>query len=276
MRVKKRAIVFTDLDGTLLDEEDYSFEPALNSIELLKTKSIPIVFCSSKTRGEIEYYRKKLRIYDPFIVENGGAIFIPQDYFTQTYNFDISKNGYNIIKLGLDYPKIIRKLKQLKKRLDIDITCLSDLSPQEISKITGLNIEEATASKQREYDEPFLLNNLDSRQKQFFFEEIQKSNLQLTKGNIFYHLHGNSNKGEAVRKLMNIYRQTQGKIISIALGDSPNDLPMLQSVDKPILLRKKDLSYNKEIKEQVPGLYIASEAGPAGWNRAILDWLTEQ
>ncbi|RLG21689.1 hypothetical protein DRN72_03465 [Methanosarcinales archaeon] len=41
-------VVFTDLDGTLLDSE-YSFEEALDTLRWLEDNHIPVVFCSSKT-----------------------------------------------------------------------------------------------------------------------------------------------------------------------------------------------------------------------------------
>ena len=273
MQNRVKPIVFTDLDGTLLDEENYSFEPALNAIEELKRLSIPIVFCSSKTKGEIEFYRDKIAIYAPFIVENGGAIFIPHKYFSHKYSFDFSQNGYKIIRLGLNYSMLVSRLKELRKSLGIDIICFSELSAQEISKITGLSQQEALLSKQREYIEPFMLRQVNSREKVLLFEEIKRGGLHITKGNIFYHLQGNNNKGKAVRRLMDIYKQAYSKIISTGLGDSLNDLPMLKSVDIPILIRKKDLSYNREIKDAIVDIYISSQAGPEGWNTAIFGCL---
>ena len=75
-----RTVVFSDLDGTLLDE-NYSFEVAQPVIARLKALNVPIVLCSSKTRLEIEYFRTKMGINDPFISENGAAIFVPSGYF---------------------------------------------------------------------------------------------------------------------------------------------------------------------------------------------------
>ncbi|MBI5025340.1 MAG: HAD-IIB family hydrolase [Nitrospirae bacterium] len=95
----KHLIIFTDLDGTLLDYHTYSFEKAGPAIELLKKKDIPLVICSSKTRAEIEYYRKKLGNHHPFISENGGGIFIPKDYFkfkVQNSEFTV-KDNENVI-----------------------------------------------------------------------------------------------------------------------------------------------------------------------------------
>ena len=70
-----KIIVFTDLDGTLLHPKTYSFEAAMPALKLIKEKDIPIILCSSKTRAEIEVYRKKLDNQHPFVSENGGGIF---------------------------------------------------------------------------------------------------------------------------------------------------------------------------------------------------------
>jgi mannosyl-3-phosphoglycerate phosphatase len=273
MEEKTKPIVFTDLDGTFLDEETYSFKQAIEALEQLKKLSVPIVFCSSKTSGEIEYYREKTGIRDPFIIENGGAIFIPKGYFCQQYNFDYSSNGYNIIKLGSGYLELIREFKDIQKKLGIKVKSTSELSPQEITQFTALSLKEARLSKKREYGEPFLVDSLSSEDKQRLFEEINKRGLHYTQGNIFYHLHGNNNKGKAAKRLIEIYRRDYDTVTSVGLGDSPNDLTLLQSVNIPILIRKKDLSYNKEVKEKVNGLFISPDAGPSGWNHMILNWL---
>lgn len=77
----KKIIIVTDLDGTLLDCSDYSFDKALPALQLIKEKNIQLIICSSKTRKEIEHYRKKLYNLHPFVSENGGGIFIPKGYF---------------------------------------------------------------------------------------------------------------------------------------------------------------------------------------------------
>jgi len=51
----KKLIIFTDLDGTLLDYSNYSFEPVLPALQLLKEKDINLIICSRKTRKEIGY-----------------------------------------------------------------------------------------------------------------------------------------------------------------------------------------------------------------------------
>ena len=73
-------VIFTDLDGTLLDAA-YSFLPAAPALEAVRRTSVPLVICSSKTRREIESYRIRLGNHDPFIAENGGAVYVPEGYF---------------------------------------------------------------------------------------------------------------------------------------------------------------------------------------------------
>ena len=65
-----KTVIFTDLDGTLLDRKNYSYEAAVDSINYLKDHKIPVIFCSAKTRQEQEYYRQIMGMFHPFIVEN--------------------------------------------------------------------------------------------------------------------------------------------------------------------------------------------------------------
>ncbi len=71
-----RLIIVTDLDGTLLHPRTYSFEEARPALELIRQKQIPLVLCSSKTRAEIEVYRKRLDNAIPLFPRTaGGYIF---------------------------------------------------------------------------------------------------------------------------------------------------------------------------------------------------------
>ena len=67
-------IIFTDLDGSLLNHEDYSFREALPALARIRRSAIPLIFVTSKTRGEVEILQQEMCIREPFIVENGGGI----------------------------------------------------------------------------------------------------------------------------------------------------------------------------------------------------------
>jgi len=262
----KRLIVFTDLDGTLLDGETYSFEPALPALKLLKEKEIPLIICSSKTKREIEYYRRKLDNHDPFISENGGGIFIPAGYFKfQISNFKSEENGkYRIIRLGAKYSDLRKAIIELRQE-GFNIKGFGDMTAEELAGIANMSIDEAKMAKERDFDEPFIFSD-NEEELQRLFESIRAMGFNYTQGR-FFHILGNSDKGKAVSILTELYKRKFNEITTIAIGDSPNDIPMLEKVDYLIIVQKPDGSYDQRIK--APNIIKADGIGPDGWNKAI-------
>ena len=86
---------------------------------------------------------------------------------------------------------------------------------------------------------------------------------------------GETDKGVASRRLIAWYErraQQEGRaLITVGIGDSLNDLPMLEAVTYPILVRKPDGSYDSDV--QFPHLTRAEGVGPVGWNRSLMDLL---
>jgi len=203
---------------------------------LLKKKKIPLIFCTSKTRAEIEFWRKKIGNKDPFISENGGGIFIPKGYFSFDFQFDKEFKNFYLIRLGTDYSKLINFINFLKEKYEI--LSFSNMSVKEIAKDADLEISQAKLAKKREFDLPFKM--LNKNQEEAILLEIKKQNLNYTIGGRYYHLLGNNNKGEAVKILSDIYRRKNSDIETIAIGDSENDFQMLDAVNKGFLVKKKN------------------------------------
>lgn len=266
-----RLLVFTDLDGTLLDHKTYSFEPALPAVNALKAKNIPLIFCTSKTRAEIEKIRSEIQNSDPFISENGGAVFIPKGCFSHKFQFSREDSNYFIIELGTPYPELRKALNQISAPLPEKIKGFGDFTAKEVAHLCGFSSGQAELAKEREYDEPFILND------ESLINEIQKMarrlNLQVSRGGRFYHLTGNNDKGKAVLILRNLYKKNSKNLKTIGVGDSLNDLPMLEAVDYPILVQKPDGSHDPLIK--LDCLILVSGAGPAGWSEGIFSLLKE-
>lgn len=156
--VKLRLIIFTDLDGTLLDRETYSYEKVLETISTLKKHKIPIVFCSHKTCAELQIYLRKLAINDPFIVENGGAIFVPCNYFAFDFEYHKIVDDNFVIELGTSYEYIRTKLKKIENEIGMPIKGFGDMSIEEVAEDSGLTFELAACAKKREYDETLKLD----------------------------------------------------------------------------------------------------------------------
>lgn len=265
----KKFVIFTDLDGTLLDYSTYSFEKALPALQLLKKKDIPIIICSSKTKKEIEYYRKKLDNNHPFVSENGGGIFIPKNYFelkVKSLKVRVAEeDDYKIIRLGASYPDLRKAMETLQKE-GFEVKGFGDMSVHELAEIAHMTIEEAGMAKERYFDEPFICSSPPHKLSQLL-NSINKKGFKFTQGR-FYHILGSSNKGIAVSMLIELYKKKYKQIETIAVGDSPNDIPMLERVDYPIIVQKHDGSYDGKIK--IPSIIKANGIGPDGWNEAVL------
>lgn len=261
MTSSKNFLVLTDLDGTLIDHDTYSWKGVEQAIEELKQRGIPIIPCTSKTRAEIEVYRAGMGLSDPFISENGGAIFIPKDYFDFDYEYDCEIDCYKVIELGLPYQMLREFLDDL--RAYGEIIGFGDLSPEELAKESGLPVKEARLAKQREYDEAFTFNG----DEEGLELAIVERGMNWTRGGRYWHIMGNNDKGKAIKKLIGLYSRL-GEFTTIGLGDSLNDAPMLSVVDLPILVQKKDGSFDSRV--DVDGLIRAGGAGPIGWNEEIL------
>ncbi|WP_321311977.1 HAD-IIB family hydrolase [Halarcobacter sp.] len=260
-----KTVIFTDLDGTFLNHDDYSFADAKESLELLKSKKIPIVFTTSKTRVEVEKLQEKVEINEPFIIENGAAIFFPKNYQNFNLSFLDELDNYYLYQLGLSYNKILEFYNKYKK--EFGMFGFSDMSVEEVINYTGLDRQSAILSKKRDFTEPFLIKD------DFSIEKLQNlaSNydIKITKGGRFYHLIGKyQDKGLAVKKAIEIFENLYNvKIDSIGLGDGPNDIAMFENVKKAVIIKNHKNDYVEYFGNNQQK---SSYQGSKGWNEMVL------
>jgi len=258
-------VVFTDLDGTLLDHSTYRFDAALPALHSLRHKNIPLVLCSSKTRAEMERLRAQLRLNDPFITENGAAIFVPHGYFHRDFPHDKVTQAYAVRELGTPYSKLRAFLAGFKEQYPNALRGFGDLEAEEVARLCGLSLEEARLAKLREYDEPFVLRDMALEPE--IVRQAKACGSQVTRGGRFHHLTGGNDKGRAVSILTDQFQRESGEIVTIGIGDSQNDLPMLRAVNYPVLVQKPDRSYDPAVK--LPNLILASTPGPTGFRESV-------
>jgi mannosyl-3-phosphoglycerate phosphatase len=233
MKITKTA-VFTDIDGTIIDE-NYSLKDTQSAIEKLLDLNVHIILCSSKTRLEIEYYRDKIGIKDPFISENGAAIFIPKGYFNSNHYHTRQTAQYDIVELGIAHSAIRKKLERIRKKSACNIIGFGDMSVEEIADDNGLPLELAALAKQREYSEPFIAKHYNEK---VLFDLIEKEGLHCIKSGRYHHLTGRHDKGKAVSILKRCYIKEFGSLKSVGVGNGLNDLSMLNVVNSSFFVEK--------------------------------------
>ncbi len=268
-----RWILFADLDGTVLDSETYAPGPSSQALEMCSDAGVPVILNSSKTRAEMEPLCLNLPMCpdSPFISENGGGIFYPSRYRAQPPGAEKDGELWRMT-LGTSHEVVLGVLRQVGKELGIRIRFFSDLSDQEVSSLTGLPLFQAGLARQREFDEPFWVEDQDSADLKAFGRLIEKKGISLTRGGRFFHGHGNSDKGRAAGYVQQLYQKSSPSVRSAGVGDAANDLPLFRVVEKAYLVKKADGTHDPDIPAE-DNIRFLEEIGPDGFLQAVEDLL---
>lgn len=264
-----RWVIFSDLDGSLLND-DYSFEEARPALEKIRGLEIPLILTTSKTRAEVEVLMGEMNIEEPFIVENGAALFLPAKYRGWAMAEGSPFQSYVVIRLGIPYAEIRAFVEKATPRFGI--RGFGDWSVREIADMTGLSLEKAGLAKEREFTEPFLPG--DEKGLEDLMRTAAKQGIKITRGGMFHHFIGlNQDKGKAVEIAKGIFRKHMGdEVRFIGIGDSANDIPMLRRVEIPVLIPHAGGRFEPV---DLPNLIRASSPGSRGWNAAVEDILND-
>ena len=263
-------VIFTDLDGTLLEHDTYSWEAARPALERLRERGVPWIPVSSKTRAEVELWRRRMENTHPFIVENGGGAFVPAGYFPFAVPGSKRRGGYEAFEWGAPYERLVAALHEASESSHCRVRGFHEMTPEEVAKLCNLPLEQADLAKRREYDEPFEV--LDADRADALAVAIGELGYRTTRGGRLWHILGNSDKAAAVEAIWELFEQKHGKVRTIGLGDGLNDASFLNVVSTPVLIRSAQVG---ELQRMAPRGAITEQPGPRGWNEAVLALIEE-
>ncbi|QTF08382.1 mannosyl-3-phosphoglycerate phosphatase-related protein [Brenneria izadpanahii] len=262
-RLSSNLMIFSDLDGSLLDHDTYSWEPARPWLERLAQNKIPVIITTSKTTAEVEQLRCALGLnHLPYIAENGALIALPTDWHSHP---DYPRKIFNA-----DYPFICAQLNQLREKHAFRFRGFADMDAAEVAGLTGLSAQDAELARRREASEPIQwLGDTDSLA--VFRQTLTEVGLSLTQGGRFYHVMGKDiGKGKAADWIKKQYSDKSGKAaLTIGLGDGPNDISLLCAMDNAVMIKGKG-NQPVGLPESYAGkLYRTQFMGPAGWSEGL-------
>ncbi len=269
-----RTLIYTDLDGTLLDHDTYEWHAATPALERARQLGVPIVPCTSKTLAECLNVQNLVGLPGPAIFENGAGIALPKASFRRPPDHLAEENDSHwICGFGLSYTHLRDAVSQVKRYRQYRFTSFGEMSVADVQRLTGLNATEAELAKQRRHSEPLLWQDTQARYEEFQ-RDLAERNLTVCRGGRFVHITGDTSKGAAVNWMTMLYEfKWSTRPTIIALGDSENDIPMLEQADIAVIVRNRSsgpLAYAPRGAQKV---YTTHEYGPLGWNEAVLQLL---
>ncbi len=269
----RKSAIFTDLDGTLIDFNDYSSDLAQPYVQQLIELGYLVVFCSSKTFGEQRVLQEELGIKMPCIVENGAAIIAPAGFWDESIISVKIVDGWQRIELGKAASEIRQRLARVESKFGESLHGFSQMMTEDVASITGLDIGSARRAQEREYSET-LSAKLGEDVWQSLDSLFEYEGLKCLPGGRFHTVIDSvSDKGAAIRKFAELWKsQSSETLVSFGFGDSENDQELLENVDWPHLVKRPNGSWaglsGRRI-ERVNGV------GPRGWVKVAKQLLGE-
>lgn len=279
-------IVSTDLDGTLLDHHDYSFTAAIRGLQRCVELEVPVVINTSKTYAEVIALQNAIGLDAPLIVENGSALIAAKHLCLKATSTNFGSlniecqsriDGAQQFVFGVKREYIISFIERVRQQHSWSFEGFNDWSVADIAEHTGLDLVSAQQASQKEYSEPFVWRDSESALKSFI-QLAEAEGLSVLQGGRFYHLQGNTDKAQPLNWLRQ-YGHTFFRGMPngncrpklICLGDSNNDVAMLDVADHPVCVRSPVADF--PILSVKTDTYYTQGYGPVGWSEAVLSLL---
>lgn len=259
----QKIAIFTDLDGTLIDFDNYSSELARPYVQQLIRLGYLVVFCSSKTFEEQRVLQQELGINMPCIVENGSAIVAPLGFWDESLIEVRHVDGWQRIELGKPAGEIRLRLSRVESKFGESLRGFSSLMTEDVASITGLDIVSARRAQEREYSE-----TLSAKLSEDVWESLNSAfdfeGLKCLPGGRFHTvIDSSADKGAAIRKFAELWKiQSSDTLVSFGLGDSENDQELLENVDWPHLVKRPNGSWASLSGRRIERV---NGVGPKGW-----------
>lgn len=246
----KPYVVFTDLEGSLLDAVTRDFSPADPVLKKLRAAHVPVIPVSTKTLDELVPLAIGLGVTDAMIVESGSAI------------ARFTLNGWQLEACAAPAETLLDVIREIEDQSGAELTVYSALPYDEAARLSGLSGESLIRSANRQFDEPFVLErgNIED-----VIAAANAMGFAVQRSRRFYHLLKECDEGEAFTRL----REELGCDVAVGLGDAPIDAGFLSRSDVAVIIPRVDGLPDAELVEKVPHARVAHAPGPVGWAAAV-------
>ncbi|MFD2160120.1 HAD-IIB family hydrolase [Rubritalea tangerina] len=264
-----RYLVVTDLDSSLLDE-DYGYAGAEDCLALMSEMGVPLVFNSSKTYAELRALASDVSVCSGVVAENGGMVG-PRgngplcEAAGDSYGFCCQHSG-------MSRRRILEHVHGIREACGYRFEGFADWSVAEVVERTGLSVRGAELAMERESTEPIVWSDSEGAWNAFVMG-LEAVGVRAVRGGRFIHLMGMVDKVGGMRWFSERYAEAYPEVhwTTVAVGDSENDLAMLEAADIPVVIPHVG---GARIKPKHGAARVANSPGSAGWGQAVREIIT--
>ncbi|UYV38233.1 HAD hydrolase family protein [Rhodobacteraceae bacterium D3-12] len=250
-------LVFSDLDGTLIDHDSYGWEAAHPALARLREIGAGVILASSKTATEMQVIRAAMDLGRwPAIVENGAGVL-------QAGQGELAERG--------DYARLRAALARVPEPVRQGFRGFGDMSVAEIAEVTGLGPDAAERAAKRGFSEPGLWRG-NAAERAAFIAALGREGIAAREGGRFLTLSFGQTKADRMAEMIAAFRPQR----TVALGDAPNDVEMLEAADIGVVIANPHRAVLPPLAGEGSGaIRRSTRPGPEGWNEEILRLIAE-
>lgn len=229
-------LLILNLDAFGADEE--TLEQVAFTLSSIKRQQIPILFYSRRTKLEILWICEQLAIFQPFVAENGGALYVPKGYLKLELDGFVEEEKIMELPFGTtkafienitDKLAMISGMKSLKQ---------SDISPLDVADVLDIEIREAERIMDRKYSQLILKAEQKTPINDTFKQLLQQQGLSILESENDFSI-GHFNIFKPIQYWVELLKDKYPEIEIFAIGNDKNDAPIFKLANQAFLLKKE-------------------------------------
>lgn len=241
---RTKTVVYLSIDPFLSSRGKFLYGYESFQAEL-DEREIPCIWLSSQSRLQLDDPRRRVGHTEPFIAEDGCAVYLPEDYFHLKPSKTVRLGRFTCIPIAQRLPAAEDALESLSEESGVPVVPLRTLSPRELSQNIGLPNHEAEVVRQRDFDELFFFAGAADVDIARFRGLAANKNLSLREHGVFWSLAVGADFRHCIREIGELFdRSLHGHANRFAITTLADSDSISQACDRRIRLvtSAKDLS----------------------------------
>ena len=245
----------------------------------LDHEAVPAVWLTSRSRLQFDDARRKHGHTQPFIAEDGCAVYLPEGYFHLTPVSDASRarksatvrlGRFTCIPVAEALPAAADALQTLSQDTGVPVVTLRSLSPRELAQNTGLPQREAELARQRDFDETFFFAGASDEEVAKFLAEGRNRNLQFRPHGVLWSVAIGASVQRCIRELAKLFDRAL-RYHAHTLGIATPDLAagLFPFCERTILLAEGKAGDASLEQPDIPHARHLSLRAPDLWERLL-------